>query len=218
MRIMNVSAKLKRALLLSILSVAVPLQLCAHPHVFIKNSVNFVWNESGNLLGAYLTWSFDRFFSSDIIKWLDTDHDGTFSTKESESVYNHAFINLRHYYYYTFLRQGKTRTNPPKVSEFHATQKEGIMTYRFFIDLSQYRGRDLYLAVYDYTYFCDIEYPDNCVSFTCPDTIHPVYKIAENKQYPVYYDPLSPATDTSVYYKWTPGLQTYYPREIHLTW
>ncbi|HAH61968.1 MAG TPA: DUF1007 domain-containing protein, partial [Treponema sp.] len=183
-----------------------------------KNSVQFVWNDAGDLQGAYLTWDFDRFFSADIINWLDADHDGKFSDAESEEVYNHAFINLRHYYYYTFISQGTKRTNPPAVTKFRAVQKDGIMTYRFYIDLSKYSGRDLYLAVYDYTYFCDVEYPDNCVTFSCPAGVTPSCKIVENKQYPVYYDPLSPATDTRIYYKWAPGLQTYYPMEIHLTW
>ena len=209
---------IRKILFLILMFTGIPAALHAHPHVFIKNSVQFVWNDEGNLQGAYLTWNFDRFFSADIIKWLDADHDGTFSTAESEEVYNHAFINLRHYYYYTFIRQGTKRTNPPSVSKFRATQKDGIMTYRFYIDLSKYPGHDLYLAVYDYTYFCDVEYPDNCVTFSCPASVQPSYKIVENRKYPVYYDPLSPATDTRIYYKWAPGLQTYYPMEIHLTW
>jgi ABC-type uncharacterized transport system substrate-binding protein len=214
----NILRTIRSMLFSVVLFTGIPAAVHAHPHVFIKNSVEFVWNDSGSLEGAYLTWNFDRFFSADIIKWLDVNHDGKFSSEESEDVYNRAFINLRHYYYYTFIRQGTTRTNPPKVTKFRATQKDGIMTYRFYIDLSKYTGQDLYLAVYDYTYFCDVEYPDNCVTFTCPSSVHPSCKIIENKQYPVYYDPLSPASDTRIYYKWAPGLQTYYPREMHLTW
>lgn len=208
-----------RSMLFSIiLFTGIPAAVHAHPHVFIKNSVEFVWDDSGSLEGAYLTWNFDRFFSADIIKWLDENQDGEFSDTESEDVYNRAFINLRHYYYYTFIRQGAKRTNPPEVTRFRATQKDGIMTYRFYIDLSKYTGRELYFAVYDYTYFCDVQYPDDCVTFSCPPNVKPSCKIIENKQFPVYYNPLSPATDTRIYYKWAPGLQTYYPREMHLTW
>jgi ABC-type uncharacterized transport system, periplasmic component len=209
---------LKKLLAAAVIFAGIPAAVHAHPHVFIKNSVQFVWDDAGSLKGAYLTWDFDRFFSSDIIKWLDADHDGTFSDAESEQVYNHAFINLRHYYYYTFIRQGKKRSNPSGVTRFKATQKDGIMTYRFYIDLSKYSGHDLYLAVYDYTYFCDVEYPADCVTYSCPPNVKPACKIVENKEYPVYYDPLSPATDTRIYYKWAPGLQTYYPMEMHLTW
>jgi ABC-type uncharacterized transport system substrate-binding protein len=195
-----------------------PTVVWAHPHVFIKSSTTFVWNEDGTLRGAYMEWAFDRFFSTDIIKWLDNNHDGIFNEKENTAVYNNAFINLKNYYYYIFIRQGSVRTNPQKVREFKATQSDGIMKYRFFIDLSMYKGKDLYIAVYDYTYFCDIEYVSGGIQFSCPETVHPSFKIIENKQYPVYYDPLSPPTDTSVHYKWAPGLQTYYPREIELKW
>ena len=205
--------------ILVFLLLCLPATVFAHPHVFIKNRVEFVWQKD-KLQGAWIVWDFDRYFSADIIKWLDTDKDGTFSEKESNQVYNNAFINLRHYYYYTFIRQGNTRTNPTEVSHFRATQNNGIMTYKFYIDLSKYAGNDLYLAVYDYTYYCDVEYAEpNPVTFNCDTSIvHPKYEIVENKKYPVYYDPCGPASDTSVHYKWKPGLNTYYPREIHLTW
>jgi ABC-type uncharacterized transport system substrate-binding protein len=208
----------KKIILFLILS-GISTALFAHPHVFITSSVDFILQKD-KLQGAWLTWDFDRYFSSDIIKWLDTNKDGVFSEKESQQVYNNAFINLRHYYYYTFIRQGNQRTNPARVEHFQATQKDGIMTYRFYIDLSGYTGNELYLAVYDYTYYCDVGYtkPDP-VKFDCDtDTVHPEYEIVENKKYPVYYDPCGPATDTSVHYKWKPGLNTYYPREIHITW
>ena len=209
---------LKRALLVLIVS-AVPVVLFAHPHVFITSSAEFVFQKD-KLQGVWLTWDFDRYFSADIIKWLDTNKDGVFSEKESQQVYTNAFINLRHYYYYTFIRQGNRRTNPARVEHFQATQKDGIMTYRFYIDLSGYTGNSLYLAVYDYTYYCDVGYTKpEPVTFDCDtDTVHPGYEIVENKKYPVYYDPCGPATDTSVHYKWKPGLNTYYPREIHITW
>jgi len=189
----------------------------AHPHVFIKNSEEFVF-EQNKLSGVWETWQFDRYFSADIIAWLDTDKDGDFSEAESKEVYAHAFINLEHYYYYTFIRQGDERSNPSKVTQFRAHAKDGIMTYTFFIDLSSYKNNSLYFAVYDYTYFCDVEYIEP-IKITCNDTtIQPKYEIIENKNYPVYYNPTGAINDTTIYYKPGPGLYTYYPREIHLTW
>lgn len=193
--------------------------LFAHPHVNIENITEFVW-EKGQLTGAYLEWTFCRFFSADIINWLDIDKDGQFSEEESVEVYNKAFINLRHYYYYTFIRQGTKRTNPPSVSEFRATQADGIITYRFFIDLSDYSENELFFAVYDYTFYCNIHYPDEIPVLLDYDStyVQPEFSVVENQSYPVYYDPLGAASDTTVYYEWKQGLQTYYPREIKLTW
>ncbi|HZK19813.1 MAG TPA: DUF1007 family protein [Treponemataceae bacterium] len=194
-----------------------PATLFAHPHVFIKTSIEFVFEEK-KLMGAWESWEFDRFFSAEIISWLDTDQDGDFNETESNMVYNNAFINLKNYYFYTFIRQGNTRTTPQEVLHFRARAKDGIMTYTFYIDLSHYKGNNVCFAVYDYTYFCDVEYLKP-IKITYNNTaINPKYVIQENKNHPVYYDPLGAVNDTTIYYKPAPGLQTYYPKEIHLSW
>ena len=94
------------------------------------------------------------------------------------------------------------------------------MSFRFYVDLSSHKGNELYFAVYDYTYFCDIRYnEDGGIKLTYdPKQVKVSFDIIENKDYPVFYDPLSPATDTSIYVRWKPGLQTYYPREIRIRW
>ncbi len=193
--------------------------LFAHPHVSIVNKAEFVWKDA-NLSGVYLEWTFDHFFSGDIISWLDEDSNRQFDERESGLVYNNAFINLQNYYYYTFIRQGNKRTNPPKVEQFKARIEKGQMVYRFFIDLSTYQKSDLYLAVYDYIFFSDISYPDkDAVKLTYDENlVNPKFSIIENKEYPVYYNPLGAADDTRVYYKWEKGLQTYYPKEIRISY
>jgi len=190
----------------------------AHPHMFFSSTEEFVF-EDDKLVGCWLEWTFDSYFSADIIYTYDFDLNGKFDAEETDYIYNYAFINLKNYYYFTFIRQGKTRSNPEKVENFSAYQKDGLLVYRFYIDLSQYKGKEIYLAVYDYTYFCDVRYPDDPVSVDFdPAKVNVSFAIEENKDYPVYYNPLGAATDTTVYYEWKPGLQTYYPREIHLTY
>ena len=64
-----------------------------------------------------------------------------------------------------------------------------------------------------------MRYPDNPVSLKYDASKVSVnYAIEENKDFPVYYSPLQAANDTTVYYEWKPGLQTYYPKEVHLTY
>ena len=193
--------------------------LFAHPHVAIESKLNFVF-EDNKLEGVYVEWKFDHFFSADIISWLDVDKNGQFDEKESVEVYNNAFINLRHYYYYTFIRQGSERTNPSKVEQFRARIEKGQMIYRFYIDLSQYPKGELYFANYDYTFFTDISYPESAgIEFTLKNSsIKPQYSISANKDYPVYYNPLGAIDDTRVYYKWEKGLQTYYPIEVKISY
>lgn len=190
----------------------------AHPHMFFTSTEEFVF-EGDKLVGCWLEWTFDSFFSADIIYAHDYDANGKFDEEETADLYYYAFINLENYYYFTFIRQGTTRSNPEKVEHFSARQKDGLLVYKFYIDLSQYEGNEIFLAVYDYTFFCDVRYPENPVSFDYdPNAVTVNYSIEENKNYPVYYSPLAAANDNAVYYEWKPGLQTYYPKEIRVTY
>jgi ABC-type uncharacterized transport system substrate-binding protein len=191
--------------------------LFAHPHMFLTSREEFVWDKA-NLSGCWLEWTFDQFFSADLMNY-DANHDGKFSPTETKKVYDGAFINLKNYYYFLFIRQGKTRTNPKGVSEFSVSQKNSAVTYRFFIDLSKSAPGEICLAVYDYTFFCDIRPAPDPVKLTYdPEFIKPTFAIVENKDYPVYYNPLGAIDDTTIYYTWKKGLQTYYPKEIRITY
>ncbi|ULQ58686.1 DUF1007 family protein [Brucepastera parasyntrophica] len=195
-----------------------PFSAAAHPHMFFSCTAEFIW-EGEKLKGVYQEWTLDQFFSADIIRAYDRDMDGKFNTAENRDVYNNAFINLRHYYFYTFIRQGKTRTSPPSVSEFTASQKNNLLVYRFYVDLTQFdSSQELFIAVYDYTFFCDIAYPEKDPIRLVHNSsiVHPKYEIVENKNFPVYYNPIGAIDDTTIYYEWKPGLQTYYPREIRI--
>ena len=201
-----------------ILLFVLPVQAAAHPHLFISAQTEFVSNE-GKVQGAYETWTFDRFFSADIIQGYDLNRDGLFDKAETQDVYDNAFINTKNYAFFTFIRQGEKRSSPKSVSRFSVWQKESIVSYRFYVDLSGYQG-NFYFAVYDYTFFCDFRYDEkNPVLFTgASGKTVPSYSIAENKKYPVYYDPFDTADMTTMYDTWKPGLQTYYPKEIHVTY
>lgn len=191
----------------------------AHPHMSMWSQLEFVWEKS-NLSGVYVEWTFDYFFSADIIAAWDENQDGVFNENETKNVYNNAFINLKKYYYFTFIRQGDVRTNPPEVEQFKVWQKNGQMFYRFFVDLSDYKPGEINIAIYDYTYFCDIAYLSECPVKLTYDAnfIKPTYSIVENKKYPVYYNPLGAIDDTTIYYEYKKGLQTYYPKEIKITY
>lgn len=205
-------------ILLTTLLFIAHVQLIAHPHLFVSTQTEFVLN-NGKIQGAYETWTFDRFFSADIIQGYDLNRDGLFDRAETKDVYDNAFINTKNYSYFTFIRQGDKRESPAQVSDFSVRQKNGIASYRFYVDLSKYNG-NFYFAVYDYTFFCDFRYDEKMpVFFTgASGKTMPTYTIVENKKYPVYYDPFDTADMTMTYNSWKPGLQTYYPREIHITY
>ena len=188
--------------------------LFSHPHMHFTSGIEFVF--SGNKLkGAKLEWTFDRYFSADIIYGYDLNHDGLFDEKETQDVYDNAFSYTKNYYYFCFIRQGDRRCSPDAVSSFKVTQKNGIVSYYFYVDLSKFEKKELFFAVYDYTFFCDIAYKKNGITFSYANkNLSPSFSIIENKNYPVYYNPIGPIDDTRIYYKWKPGLETYYPKEV----
>ncbi|MFQ3621790.1 MAG: DUF1007 family protein [Spirochaetales bacterium] len=195
------------------------LALYAHPHIFINCSIEFVW-EKADLKGCYIQWEFDRFFSADIMRGFDNDKNGVFDAEETRAVFQNAFSNLKKYNYFIFIRQGKQRISPTSVSQFSVSQRQGQVIYRFFVDLSRFSKGDLFLAVYDYTFYCEVRYDEKSpVKLTYdPNFIKPTYLIQENREYPVYYDPLSPASDTTIHTTWRRGLMTFYPKEIKISY
>jgi ABC-type uncharacterized transport system substrate-binding protein len=190
----------------------------AHPHMFLTSKAEFVW-DGARLSGCFLEWTFDQFFSADLMSY-DANGDGVFSAAETKAVYDGAFSNLKNYYYFTFIRQGSKRMNPPGVGKFSVLRRGERVAYRFFIDLSKTEPGEIALAVYDYTFFCDIRSAETePVKLTYDGAlVKPSYSIAENRDYPVYYNPLGAVDDTTVYYTWRKGLQTYYPREIRIVY
>ncbi len=193
--------------------------LFSHPHMWFTSKVEFVFS-GRNLQGAFVTWTFDRFFSSDIIQGYDMNGDGKFNYAETTDVFNNAFQYTENYYYFIFIRQGDNRTSPETIprANFSAWQNDGILSYRFYVDLSGLSGNEVFFACYDYTFFCDITYlPENPVVFSCDrSTVNPKFEIVENKDYPVYYNPVGAIGDNRVYFKWAEGLNTYYPKEIRV--
>ncbi len=216
MRIWN-NERMKVLLVCVLLCVASA--LAAHPHMQFTSTAEFVWKGKA-LEGVYLEWAFDPYFSADIIRGYDINRDGRFSDNETQEVFDNAFSNLRHYYYFTFISQKGRRDNPGKIEQFSVRQKDGTLYYRFYIDLRSWQPGTIRLAIYDYTFFCDIRYPDqNAVTLRYdPGVVKPVWKVRENRDNPVYYNPLGAVDDNTIYYEWKPGLETYYPREIWITY
>jgi len=211
--------KIKKSVQVIIFFFLIGFPAFSHPHMWFTSSIEVVFSEK-KLAGAYVTWTFDRFFSADIINGYDLNGDGLFSKVEAADVYENAFRYTENYYYFIFIREGNKRTTPENIekSSFSVWQKNGIVSYRFFLDLKEFKNREVFLACYDYTFYCDITYPDkNAVKFIFdPKLIRPSYEIIENKDYPVYYNPLGAIDDNRIYYKWAPGLNTYYPKEIRI--
>lgn len=192
--------------------------LFAHPHMCFTSEFELIFSNN-KLKGVNVIWTFDKFFSLDIISGYDLNRDGYFSKAETDEVYANAFVYTSNYGHFTFIRVGNTRKSPETIArkDFSVYQKNGSLQYKFYVNLSSYTEHEIYIACYDYTFFCDISYPKNPLRIV---GMHGKvqHSIVENKNYPIYYDPFGAIDDNRVYYKWAPGLNTYYPSEIKITY
>jgi len=190
----------------------------AHPHMAIYSSCDFTF-KNNDLNGVWIDFRFDQYFSLDLISNYDRDKNSIFDDSETQAVYNQAFINLKKYGFFIGIRDDSGRTAPDNVEHFSVSVKEEMIVYRFYIKLTGREKGELYLSVYDPTFFCACYYEESApVSFSGENRIQTEYSIVENTDYPVFYDPCAAASDNLTYDEWQPGLQTFYPQEIHIVY
>jgi ABC-type uncharacterized transport system substrate-binding protein len=211
---------MKRSLLSFIFIALLYANAYAHPHVGIDVSLELVY-AGKSCTGFWQEWTFDPVFSAMLKSDFDADRNGLLDKREQQTVHDGAFTNLRKYGYFTLLRRADRRTSPDAIRDFSARIVGNRVAYRFFVPLSEQQGSgDFSLAVFDTTFYTNVEYNQQAVSLTqsVPGQAVPDVTRSVNKNFPVYYNPADPANSTKTYTAWTPGLQTAYPEEIHIRW
>lgn len=213
---------MKRAALLVVFAFSLSVAAFAHPHMSLESRIEFEY-AGKTCTSIRLEWTFDPFFSASIIQEMDTDRNGRLDAKESENVRNYAFVNLRKFGYFTYIRKGDQRVTPEKIERFVASIRGDRLVYAFTVPLTgKGYGEDFSVAVFDTTYFCAVMFPPSgaapaaTITQTEEGAPKPRWERSINKKYPVYYNPQSPATDGTVYTAWKSGLETAYPEEIHV--
>jgi len=194
---------------------AAPGILAAHPHMGFTAAMEFEFS-GDKMKGVWQEWRFDPFFSGSIRGSYDWNGDGRFDLDETEAVFAGAFANLKNYDFFIFYRTGGKTLVPERVERFSVWMEGNTMVYRFFVPL-EVKDREIFLSVFDRTYFCAITYADPPAVTSGTTNLAPQYRRRENRDNPVYYNPLSPADDNTRYDRWAPGLETAYPEELHVT-
>jgi ABC-type uncharacterized transport system substrate-binding protein len=192
----------------------------AHPHVGIEVELELVY-AGKSCTGFWQEWTFDPVFSAMLKSDFDADRSGRFDEREQQAVHDGAFTNLRKYGYFTLVRRGARRTSPESIRDFSARVVSDRVVYRFFVPLSAQQGTgDFSLAVFDTTFYTNVEYKPEAVTLTqsAAESPKPAISRSANKNFPVYYNPADTASSTKTYSAWAPGLQTAYPDEIHIRW
>ena len=130
----------------------------AHPHMFIDNTTNCIFDDNG-FKGFWVEWIFDDMFSGSILLDYDMDKDGSFNKKESKTIYEEAFSNLVNFNFLYHVNIDGDELDISQVDSFCVDHKEGKLIYSFFIPCkiaAKEEETKMVLLVYDETYFIDV--------------------------------------------------------------
>lgn len=178
------------------LSVVLPIMLLpfpdaeAHPHVFVANRFQVIFDESG-LAGIRVIWVFDRYFSQMIADEFDLDKDGVFDAGEISNIKQQAFNNLEGFEYFTFI---KINTKPfvvQWVRDFKASINKGVLNYEFLIPChvkATETFKEIRVSPYDPSYYTLVLFAHtNTITLVQADGFDTDYKVEKN-MLESYYD------------------------------
>jgi ABC-type uncharacterized transport system substrate-binding protein len=108
----------------------------AHPHLFIKSRVEPMID--GEMLqGVTITWTWDKWWSMDVLTYCDLDGNNLLDDEEIEMVYRDFFSGVKEFGWFMQIRVNGERISIDKPEGFNAVVgTEGIVTYSFFIPLN----------------------------------------------------------------------------------
>ena len=101
--------------------------LYAHPHVFIVQRLNVVFDDKG-LAGIKVCWRFDEMFSSMIAGDYDGNQDGRLDSKEVKIIKEKAFNYTSNYDYFTFIKISGKPFKVKYIKDFAAILENNIST------------------------------------------------------------------------------------------
>lgn len=135
----------------------------SHPHVFIVQRIEIVFDEKG-LAGFGVTWTFDEMFSSMIVGDYDKNQNRSLESDEIKAIKENAFSYISNYQYFTFVKIDGQPFEGKFVRNFWAEVKENKLIYRFFVPChvaARSSYRHVVVATYDPSYYTAIFYPEH---------------------------------------------------------
>lgn len=176
----------------------------AHPHVFIENRVQVVFDDSG-MTGVRLKWTLDEMFSNVIITDCDADGNGTLSPAEQKKVEKTYFQNLAEYDYFTHITIDGTAARITTAENFQVSLGEARVIYSFFVPCrvpATKQRKKVVIGIYDHTYYCDVLLVDyGCTPDPAAKRFHPTIASVKNTEKSFYFGQIAPEEITVAFSK-----------------
>lgn len=184
-------------IILTVLSVLFALPVLGHPHVFIAQRVDVVFDDKG-LAGFRMHWKFDDMFSTMIAADHDKNKNGRLENPEVESIREKAFSYIAESNYFTFVTIDGRAFDVKYVSGFNAVLKDKTLEYIFFVPChvsAIETAKKIKLATYDPTYYSAIFFTQNRpVTLNTAEKYEIKTAVKEDPDTLIYYDMIHPWT------------------------
>jgi ABC-type uncharacterized transport system substrate-binding protein len=148
-------ASLRAVLAALLLAAAGP--AAAHPHVWVDNVLTFVF-DGDRLTSLRLTWSFDEFFGTAIIRRFDENRNSRFEPAENDKLQASAFAALKEYGYFTHIEIDGKPVTVDSVRGFQASVRSNQLVYDFTVPLPapvDPATAAISVSIYDESYFVE---------------------------------------------------------------
>jgi ABC-type uncharacterized transport system substrate-binding protein len=134
-----------------------PIAAQAHPHVFIKQHVEAVFDRSG-LTGIRLTWRFDAMYSSMMRADYVSSKKGPLTPEDVKTLHDKCFSALKDEHYFTTVTFDGHPLPLGVPTDFSAEAAGDSIVYRFVIPLKLLPGQirptnKVEISVFDPSYY-----------------------------------------------------------------
>ncbi|ACL04426.1 ABC-type uncharacterized transport system periplasmic component-like protein [Desulfatibacillum aliphaticivorans] len=171
-----------------------PPQVSAHPHVFVENKIEIVFDEAG-LAGFQSTWVFDEMFTIVILEDMLEISDYAMMPEHVPMIKEQAFDHLKEHGYFTDITINRKPFKVQFVKDFDARLDGEKLVYEFFIPchvkaISSWKTVNV--AQYDPTFYSALTFAEDPISLTKKEQFQVEHKTEVNQDKSYYFGMLHP--------------------------
>ena len=167
----------------------------AHPHVFVNQRLDIVFDEKG-LAGIGVHWEFDEMFAGMITEHNDLNGNGCFEPQEVRSVKENAFDYIKEHSYFTFIKIDDRPFTVKFITNFNAVLKNDRLIYEFFIPchvMATEHFKHVIVTSYDPSYYTAIFFTKKGpIRLTAANTFDVQTEVGEDPNTKIYFDMIHP--------------------------
>jgi ABC-type uncharacterized transport system substrate-binding protein len=167
----------------------------SHPHVFIHNTLEIVFDQEG-LASVRVKWVFDEFFTSMIADEFDKNHNNKLEKPEIIALRKGAFANLVKFNFFSFIKINGNVFLVEYVRGFSASLAGGTLIYNFVIPChvkAITTLKEFVISQYDPTYYTRVAFAkDRPVRLEGASAFEVSYRMSKNLKEAYYYGQVHP--------------------------